>query len=387
MLRSFALILLFSVPSVGQTSSGNKTKPVLRPLPTFEVKFEPDPKLSVPFEEGVSSAIFSEGCDAGGNPYVRVSRIVPPSSVEVLKFDPKGIVTFETSKIGDIVEPKWVADFVSDSELYMLIEGDTRTEQHTKKLEGGEDEVYWDKKGEARYYIARFDPDGSYKGALKLDLPFRPRHLSGFRFGSFLASGLDEGNLPHVALLGSGGQLLRFIEFPKEKQTVAEKTVEGSFGVDASPEFASIMLAGFTSFSQYQDDVLYIRGRSGAPIYEIGAGGEAKEVKIKSPEGYSVEYLLPSDRNWFVVSTERGKYTDAKSVIYEVNPSTGEFLGRYLAEGSGRSKSVSEGQSDLACVHDGVFISVRHEDGKLTVLRGSVVPVKERAHPVPDGLR
>ena len=248
-------------------------------------------------------------------------------------------------------------------------------------MEGGEDEVYWDKKGEPRYYIARFDSDGSYKGALKLDLPFRPTHLSGFKSGSFLTSGLDEGNIPHVALLGSGGQLLRYIEFPKEKQTGAEKTVAGSFGLDASPEFASIMLAGFTSFFQYQDDVLYIRGRSRAPIYEIGAGGEAKAVKIKSPEGYSGEYLLPSDRNWFVVSAEVGKFTGAKGVIYEVNPSSGEFLGRYLAEGSGQSKSVSEGQSDLACVHDGEFISVRHEGGKLTVLRGTAMPLKER--PVP----
>jgi hypothetical protein len=65
-----------------------------------------------------------------------------------------------------------------------------------------------------------------------------------------------------------------------------------------------------------------------------------------------------------------------------VSPSTGEFLGRYLAEGSGRNKSVSEGQSDLACVHDGEFISVRHKDGKLTVLRGTAVARKE--HPVPQ---
>jgi hypothetical protein len=129
--------------------------------------------------------------------------------------------------------------------------------------------------------------------------------LSGFAPGGFLAAGLDESSVPHVALLGSGGQLLRYIEFRKEKPEAAEKIVGRSFGVTASAEMASMMLAGASSFFQYQDSVVYVRGGSGAPIYEISAGGEAKEVKIKAPEGCSVEYLLPSDRNWFVVSSER----------------------------------------------------------------------------------
>ncbi len=380
MVRYIVLICLFGVSSIGQNNPPGKTKPsALRSMPTFEVTFEPDPKLSVRFEEGGYPAIFSDGCDASGNPYVRVDRIMPPGSTEVLKFEQNGIVTFETSKISDIVEPRWIADFASDSRLYILVDGDSRTEQHTKKTEDGKNEVYWDTKGEPRYYIAQFDPDGSYKGALKLDLPFRPTRLSGFTSGNFLTAGIDEKQILHVALLDAGGQLLRYIEFPKEKQVSAEKTISRSFGLAASPDLASTMLSGLASFFPYQGNVLYVRGRSGALIYEITAGGEAQAVKIKTPEGYRIEYLLPSDRNWFVVSAEQGGFTDTKSVIYEVNPSSGELLRRYLAEGSGRAKSVSEGQSDLACIHEGEFISVRHQDGKLTVLRGT--PVAARFDP------
>ena len=330
----------------------------------------------MPFEESGNAAVFAEGCDASGDPYVQVDRIVPPRSIEILKFDPNGIVTFETGKITDIVEPKWIADFVSDSTLYMLVEGDTRTEQHTKKFDDGKEGTYWDTKGEPHYYIAQFDSDGSYKGASKLDLPFRPTRLSGFASGSFLTTGFDENKMLRIALLDSRGQLLRYIEFPKEKQEPAEKTVERSLGLAASPEVAAMTLSGLVSFFPYQGNVLYVRGRSGAPIYEISAGGEAKSLKIKAPEAYSVEYLLPSDRNWFVVYAELGEYTNAKSVIYEVNPSSGEFLGRYMAEGSGRAKAISEGQSDLACVHEGEFISIRHQDAKLTVLRGTPVPAQ-----------
>lgn len=132
-----------------------------------------------------------------------------------------------------------------------------------------------------------------------------------------------------------------------------------------------MLLSGFGSFFPYQDSVLYVRGRSGAPIYRISPGGEARVVRITAPEGYAVEYLLPSDRNWFVVSAEQGKFTDARSFVYEVNPSSGEFLRRYVVEGSGHTKSVSEGQSDLACFHEGAFVSVRHQDGKLTVMHGT----------------
>jgi hypothetical protein len=384
MLKRIPLIVLLcasfllSASSLCQKTPPDKTKPAPPPsILTYDVEFAPDPKLSVPFQETGYPAIFAQGCDSHGNPYVQVTRVLPPNSIQILKFDPDGLVTFETSKITDVVEPKWVSDFISDSELYMLVEGDTRTEQKTKKTDDGKDEVYWDKNGEPKYYIAQFDSDGSYKGSMKLDLPFVPKKLSGFKSGNFLAAGLDANNVSHVALLDARGQWLRDIEFPKEKQEAAEKTSERAFGfTSSSPDFASMIVSGFASFRPYQGNVLYVRGRTGAPIYEIREGGDAQPVKIKAPDGYSVEYLLPSDRNWFVVSTEQGKFTGAKSKIYEVNPSTGEVLARYLAEGAGHAKSLTEGESDLACFYEGEFVSVRHQDGKLTVLHGTPVVAK-----------
>jgi hypothetical protein len=375
--------LLFCASSAPcQKAPSDKTKPAVPSILTYDVQFEPDPKLSVPFQETGYPAIFAQGCDPHGNPYVQVNRIVPPNSIQVLKFDPDGLITFETAKITDIVEPKWISDFISESELYMLVEGGTHTEQRTKKTEDGKDEVYWEKTGEAKYYIAQFDSDGSYKGAMKLDLPFMPKKLSGFKSGSFLATGLDASNLPHVALLDPSGQWLRDIAFPKEQQEAPEKTAARSLGSNMpSAEFASAMLSEFASFFPYQSNILYVRGRTGAPIFEIHEGGDALPLKIKAPDGYSVEYFLPSDRNWFVVSTEQGKFTDAKSKISEVNPSTGETVARYIAEGAGGSKSTTEGQSDLACFQDGEFVSVRHQDGKLTVLHGTPVVAKKTAPP------
>lgn len=378
--RIIAILVLSGCVS-GQENSARQMKETPHSVANYEVRFEPDPKLETSLEEDHHTAINSEGCDDSGNPYVQVHRLIPPNSNEVLKFGEKGIVTFETNKISDIVEPKWIADFASDSELDMLIEGNTRTEQRNKKTENGEDEVYWETTGEPRYYIARFDADGSYKGALKLDLPFRPMQLSGFSSGNFLVSGLDDRDATRVALLDSSGQLLREIEFANEKQEAAEKIFKQSFGDQASPETAAWMLSLWTSFLPYQSDILYIRGRTGAPIYKIGAGGEAHRVKIKSREGYSVEYMIPSDRNWFVVSTESGKGSGSKSVVDELSPSTGELLAHYAIEGAGREKTLAEGQSDVACFHEGEFVSVRHQTGKLTVLHGTPTGTKNNTTP------
>ena len=379
---SIIVILVLCAYASGQEKLASKTKETLHTAPTFEVKFEPaDPKLETSFQEDDNTTITSDGCDDRGNPYVQVHRVIPPGSDDVFRFSEKGIVTFQTNKISDIVEPKWIADFASNSELYMLIEGDTRTEQHNTKNADGHDVVYWESKGEPRYYIVRFDADGSYKGALKLDLPFSPKQLSGFASGNFLVAGIDAGFVLHLALLDPSGQLVRNIEFAKntefvkEEQGAAEKTVMRSSD-EESPEVAGWMRYSWISFLPHQNDVLYVRGRTGAPIHEINPGGEAHPVKIKSPEGYSVDHMIPSDRNWFVVFAESGKDVPARSVVDELSPSSGELLAHYLVEEAEQTKEFAGGQSDLACFHEGEFVSVYRQAGKFTVLHGTPTRAK-----------
>lgn len=371
-------ILALSACSVGQEKSAGKAKVTPQTMLTFDVKFAPVPERETPFVQGDDTALFARGCDDHGNPYVQVQKDFPPHSSQVLLFGDSGIVTFETKKISDIVEPKWIADFTSDSELYMLIEGDTHTKELRRNVEGLGDVVSWETTGEPHYYIAKFDSDGSYKGALKLDLPLRPMRISGFASGNFLVAGLDERHALRIALLDSSGQMFRFVEFPKEKDgkwEEKEKSVSHSVE-NATPEIVAYWLALEASFLPYHGNVLYVRGNTGAPIYEINAAGDPDPVKIKSPDDYSVEHLLPSDRNWFVVSTS-GEGRHIKSMVEELNPSTGEPLARYLVEGAGRTKTIESGQSDAACFHDGVFIAVRHQDGKLMLLVGTPTPAVE----------
>ena len=73
--KLISLTLVLSAPAIAQTSvpaqtaiaqksPTAKTKPASGPIATYDVKFEADPKLEIPFEEDAHTVIFSEGCDA-----------------------------------------------------------------------------------------------------------------------------------------------------------------------------------------------------------------------------------------------------------------------------------------------------------------------------------
>jgi hypothetical protein len=326
--------------------------------------------LSTLYDDKIPSS--SEGCDSDGAPYIRVFKLIP-HEMSILQFGPKEIVTFSASKITDVAEPTTIDDFHSDSRLYMLVEGDAHKQKVVKQLEDGSQKVHWETKGEPRSYIARFDGDGSYKGSLKLDLPFHPTRLSGFESGGFVTAGFDEDKIWRVALLDSSGGLLKYVEFPKEKEKSLEKSFERSFGSPAGDsDVGSFLFAALASFFPYHGRVLYVRGHSGAPIYEISESGEVRVIKIKAPGGHAVEGFIPSDRNWLVTFGQTGELPNREqSDLYEVDMETGELLREYRVEQYSR---FSDAEQEVACVYQDEFRAVRHEKGKLVMLRGTPLP-------------
>ena len=375
-LTKLTVSLLLCAAAIGQSKPSTPAKPsevqtAKSVIPLFDVKLTPDPELSTTYDDRMPSN--SEGCDSDGAPYIRVFKLIP-HDISILRLGPKEIVTFSASKITDVAEPSTVDDFVSGSRLYLLVEGDAHKEKVVKQLEDGSQEVYWETKGEPRSYIARFDEDGSYKGVVKLDLPFHPTRLSGFESGGFLAAGFDEGKIWRVALLDSSGDLLKYVDFPKEKEESPEKSFQRSFGSTGDSGAISSMFAALASFFPYHGSVLYVRGHSGAPIYEIRESGEVRAVKIKAPSGHAVEGFIPSDRDWLVTFGETRELPKREaSVLYEVDMGKGELLREYRVEQYSR---FSEADQDVACVYRGEFHGVRHEQGKLTMLRGTPEPAK-----------
>jgi hypothetical protein len=342
-----------------------KAKRATPAIPVFNVKLSPNPDLSAPYDDRMFSN--SQGCDSDGNPYIRVYKLFP-HEISILKFSSKQIVTFSAHQITDVVEPDVVDDFVLDSGLFMLVKGDIHQEQKTKQYDDGSQGTYFEAKGEPKYYIARFDGDGSYKGVYKLDLPFQPTRLSGFESGNFIAAGYDDAKIWRVALLDASGTLLKYVDFPKEKEKSPDKEFERSFGLTAADGADTFFFAALASFFPYHGQALYLRGHSGSPIYEISEAGEATRVRIKGRNGEAADGFIPSDRNWLVVFGETGKLpTRETGHLYEVEMSTGNLSAEYRVEQNSR---FADAEQQVACIYQGEFRGFRHEKGKLVMLHG-----------------
>ena len=356
-----AVALLWATATAQQDAASrgatSKPKAAPPPPPVYNLVLSPNPDISTTVPEEIKPDV--EQCDGSGNPYFSVER---DDDLQFVGLTSKGVVTFTASKITDIPSPHMKKAFVAPSAFLALTIG-----AEPGKQEGQEESnpvKDFMAKGESRIYVARFDLDGSYKGALRLDLKLLPMQFAAFESGNFLIAGLDQSNVARVALMDPSGELLRYLELPKD---IAEnpKAVESSCGNSFLTMFCGDMssVAMSAGFVPYKGNILFLRGLDSSRIYEIRDSGEVRMVKIKNTARFDVEGLLPSDRNWFV---------DAGDDLYEISPETGELLGQYRV-GKGESR-----KDQLACVFEGKFVGLRHRDGKMTLLSGVAEAAAEK---------
>jgi hypothetical protein len=362
MLKSFLAISLLSGTFIAAQEKAPPAKPSPPPAPVFDVTLSPDSDLSVGMPDNLP--VFSSQCDANGNPYASIITMVAPFR-QIIGFTKKGVVTFSTSQMTDIPEPRIGRMFMGETSLYVLVEGteNAKQEEFVSEDETGKETKRSRTVGERRDYIARFDLDGTYRGAVKLDRGFRTMQLAVFGSGDFAIAGTNENEKAEVQILNSTGQLLAYLNLPKditEKPERAEKSFEKLGIGDASIG----VIAMFAAFYPYHGNVLLVRSGDLSPIYEIREGGEARSVRIKSPDGFAIDHFIPSDKNWMV--DFRKGLAEETDTIYEVSPETGEILGHYRIRGE-------EGAKDqISCVlQGGDFVGIRHQKAKLTIVRGT----------------
>jgi hypothetical protein len=305
-------------------------------------------------------------CDGDGNLYV---WSWPPGQ-GLVGFTPKGIVPFLTGQMNDIPTPFAHGGFVSQSAVYVGVDGIENPEQEDKTVEDaqGHKLKLRKTKGEQHRYIARFDKDGAYKGALKLGLPFYVAVFAAFESGTMVAQGLDENKIPRIGLLDSSGQLIRYLPLEKDMSAASEiPKKEISYG-GAQADAGSIVMT--STFTPSNSKMLFLRSLASMRVYEIQESGEVRAVKIKAPDGYDVEGLTATDRNWLVSFRKpnpNGVWSDAQHSLFEVDPESGELLREY------RVKAPDTG---VSCFFNGEFWALRNSDGKLTVAHGGAEPYR-----------
>jgi len=377
LLKRLLATMLLCVIAAAQQKTLQKTppaKPAPPPIPVFDIKLTPDDSaVSIAYPD--NAPMIPALCDANGNPFVKVYGT---DGMHILAFTPKGAIPFDTRQITDVPEPELTNYFfVRSSGIFLLVLGmeNTRKEEQSIIDEQGREGKRLVTKGEYRYYIARFDRDGTYKGALKLDSGFHYQQLAAFDSGVFVVAGLDENNTPRVALLNSSGQMLTYVQLPKDitdRPKSAAKSFEASFGSTASMD----VITGSSQFFSYNENVLLERAGNIAPIYEIRESGEVRAVRLKIPNGLTLDHFIPSDHNWFI-AVRKDPNDMASETIYEVNPENGEPLRQY------RIESKNGFEEALSCATQDGFTGIRHKQGRLTVLHGVAEPAKQQASPAP----
>ena len=99
-----------------------------------------------------------------------------------------------------------------DADVYILTPGHIPLGYETKwRTPTGEVEHH--QASTNRTFVAHFQRDGSYAGAVLLDVPFKPLHLGVFADGDFLIAGSDKvADEPRAAIVDPDGQFQRFVE-------------------------------------------------------------------------------------------------------------------------------------------------------------------------------
>jgi hypothetical protein len=349
---------------IAATQTGNESaKPKAFPA-IFEINLVEDPDLgSMPWPSDWADPGQGD-CDENGNVYVWTW----PPGHGLAAFTPKGIVTFFAGQMTDVPTPDAHGAYISEAGIYVGVDGVDNPKQDTKTIEDKEGQklTLTRMAGEQHRYIARFDRDGTYKGSLRLELPFYVSTFGAFDSGGFVAQGLDENKIPRVALLDSAGQLIRYLFLEKDISAVSEIPASDLKYGGTNADSGSVAMT--SEFTPSHGKVLFLRSLANAQVYEIQESGEVRIVKIKAPAGYDVERMIRSDRNWFASfrkPNNKGVWANAEHSIFEIDPASGQLLREY------RMKSP-----DLAvsCFMNNEFLALHTQNGKLTVLRGEVRP-------------
>jgi hypothetical protein len=273
----------------------------------------------------------------------------------------KSVVTFSTDKIVDVSNPEAGAFFIGESTLFLRVTGEEdfkpfhasgRTPQGRVVESSGQ-------KGSRTYeYIAKFDLDGTYRGVIKLDLPFRPLQIAAFNPKGFLVSGMDDvAREPRLALVRWNGQFERYVQLPSKESDPKDgsEALQSRFGRDDRGWAVS-----GTQLTSYEGKVLLQR-IEGPLVYEIASSGEVRAIRLRIPQGFSLYALRAGEERWIAqVTRRRTDGNGLESATYAFHPETGEVIEKYLF-----NEPVGLG---LACVTKDEVVFIKQDEQRNLVI-------------------
>ena len=234
--------------------------------------------------------------------------------------------------------------------------------------------VSWGKEGAKReytvnaakqhLYIVSFSRNGKYKRD-EIEDAFSIQNIGVFPSGIVLAFGFDKSDdSPKLAMLKEDGTLLKFLEIPKGD-------APGSMvGGHDSPSTGVIAQSELVPEDR---SILIVQNQTTFPVLEVSEGGTIRAIHPKLPKDQQTEAAIPSDRGLYVIASPETKERGSAGVIYEINPEDGSLLRRF-------ELSAALNASNVACIHEGKFLSLDYGGGQVMPLLGSAEPANVGQH-------
>lgn len=277
-------------------------------------------------------------CDPDGRILFRLAT--PEAGTEdpvSVSKDGKTVVRFGREKISDIPSPALISIFLNGPDVYILTGGTTRL-GHQDKLLTRKGDIIVSEATKSSRYIAHFERDGTYAGAVRLDLPFKPARLGVFENGDFLIAGAEPStDEPRLAIVGSNGQLRRLVEVKGDVHGKVESDASGKdkdptalprFGPPGTPSlFNAVYLS---QIAKDGPNLLVFRPMNG-PVFSISPSGEVTVHTLKV-KGEHRLYTIKATRNSWIVEFLHDVPGSAAVELstYAFDPESGSALREYL---------------------------------------------------------
>jgi hypothetical protein len=277
--------------------------------------------------------------------------------------------TILSASISDLTDFQGVDVFPADSGVYFLLQG---TKEQPGERGRGKSPAGIPLKS-YRYFVARFDLDGSYKGATELGVECDMtrsghcdmRHMAVFPSGDMLVTAPDPNTSTlRVLYLKSSGELVKQIEAP-----ASQKPLDwGDESSDSESQRMAKMFLASVYFTAVGNNIVVWRANSHDPVVEVTQGGGVREVPLEIPDGYRLADMVASNDRWVVHFRAENTPPNARMSVdtdayFEVRPQDGSLAAKIVQKG--------DAPLSIACESSATYTSFKMDDaGKMVLLKG-----------------
>jgi len=285
---------------------------------------------------------------------------------------------YATENISGLHDVRLIGYYASDSGVLLLVNAAREERQGKIRLtlpDGTKSDVKTNV-AERKFFLAEFDPEGSYKNTFEVDPAFATDKLLVTEVGAFdsghllaVAVARDTANF-ELAMLNGDGSLLRVLDTPRAIRDSSRK----ERGLSSGSAADSIKLPAHPQLLPDGGRILVIFPGSILPVLEISEGGAIRTVRLRLPDRLSPLSLIPSippNGRWYVRAMKSPEPTNdalqpeatfqTDHTVYEVNSANGAVTRRI--------NSPVVPPASIGCVFDGEFVAFRYDDGKLVEMR------------------